>query len=324
MSNKGFTIVEAIIVTAVLAAVTVMAFPNFIQFFQMQEETQEYTAMNEIKLALESYAEENKSLPPILNWHVSLAPYSSYSENALLNDVWGQPRLYKKVTDTITFRSANIDVDYAVVYSHGLIRGLGDSGDPADTFDLDAELADEDDYPTITAVEGDILVKFTNYKQQIKNYQVTEQRLKDIADSLASYATANFNEAIVGGVANAEQFIYYPPSAGFDRAQTAAEITALYAASVVANFALISEGAIDQISVDQAAPVQRKADMEILMRLLGLPNSHCCEALTTGEEAFYYYSNPRARVVNCAVNPRATGGDRKLPPRVRVTPDNCG
>lgn len=324
-NNKGFTIVEAIIVTAVLAAVTVMAFPNFIQFFQIQEETREASAMAEIKSALESYAEENKSLPAAANWAVDLAPYASLSSNAIANDVWGQPRLYKRVTENVNFRSAAINVDYVVVYSHGMIRGEGDTG-------VDFNLAgvgvfdDKDDYAAIEATFGDSLVRFTNYRQQIANYKETERRLKDISDALASYATTAFNEAIVGGVANAEQYIYYPPSAGDDGDIAAADIPLLYGATTIAGLNNISAGTIDQISVDDAGDATRKVDMTFLMRMLGLPDSHCCEALTPASRAFFYYSNPKPRLAggppNCGARPTALTS--KLPPRVRVTADECG
>ena len=83
---QGFTIVEAIIVTAVLAAVTVMAFPNFVEFFRMQEETMEETAMSEIKNALAAYADDNGQLPGAGTWAADLAPYSSLSQQAIAID----------------------------------------------------------------------------------------------------------------------------------------------------------------------------------------------------------------------------------------------
>lgn len=320
--KKGFTIAEAIIVTAVLAAVTVMAFPNFIRFFQLQEETLEQNAMAEIKRALEAYAEDNNALPDASTWVADLSPYTSLSENAIEFDQWEQPRFYRVISDTVVYRAADIDIDYAVVYGHGINRGLADSGVDVD---LSASLTTVNSYATLQPEFGDYLVKYTNYQQQIKNYELTEQRLKDISAALASYATTMFNEAVVAGTANAEQQIYYPPTdqtsfgetegAGIDYNDTVEGVLDSIAAS--ANYTL---------SADDTDDATRRTDMQILMRFLGLPDSHCCSALDENETPFYYYSNPRPRidpsVPTCGTRPGAT--DRKLPPRVRVTPDPCG
>jgi type II secretory pathway pseudopilin PulG len=315
--NKGFTIVEAIIVTAVLAAVTVMAFPNFVQFFQMQEKTMEQNALDEIKAALESYAEENRSLPTNVSWVSDLAPYASLSESSIEFDQWEQPRFYRSISDTITYRSASIVIDYAVVYGHGVDRGLGNTGVDVD---LSASLTTVASYATLQPELDDYLVKFTNYKQQIKNYETTEQRLKDISSALASYATTLFNEAVVAGTPNAEQFIYYPPT---DDTDLGVGDTANYSTFVTGDLDTIAGSANYVINADPADDTQRQADMQILMRFLGLPDNYCCSALDINETPFFYYSNPRPRQgVNCGVRPTST--DRKLPPRVRVTEDDCG
>lgn len=316
--NKGFTIVEAIIVTAVLAAVTVMAFPNFVQFFQMQEETMEESAMSEIKRALEAYADENNSLPPAATWVSDLAPYASLSENAIEFDQWEQARAYHVISETVTYRSASVVVDYAVVYGHGIERGLGSSGVAVN---LPASLTTVTSYATLQPELGDYMVKYTNYKQQIKNYELTEQRLKDISSALASYATTRFNEAVVAGVpANPEEFIYYPPT---DDTALAAPDTASYSTAVTGDLDTIAGSANYVLSADPADDVQRRTDMVILMRFLGLPDNYCCSALDVNETPFFYYSNPMPRQgAGCGTRPGST--DRKLPPRIRVTDDNCG
>lgn len=315
--NKGFTIVEAIIVTAVLAAVTVMAFPNFVRFFQMQEETMEQNAMAEIKDALEAYAEENKELPNDASWITDLAPYASLSESAIEFDQWDQPRFYRKITETVNYRAASIDVDYAIVYGHGIVRGLADTGVDVD---LAVSLTTVASYATLQAEQDDYMVKFTTYKQQIKNYESTEQRLKDISSALASYATTRFNEAVVGGTPSAEQFIYYPPT---DDAALGVSDIANYSTVVTGDLDTIAGSGSYVINADPTDDTQRRADMIILMRFLGLPDSHCCSALDINETPFFYYSNPRPRQgASCGARPASS--DRKLPPRVRVTEDVCG
>lgn len=318
LKNKGFTIVEAIIVTAVLAAVTAMAFPNFVQFFQMQEETLEESAMAEIKRALEAYADDNNSLPPSANWVSALAPYASLSENAIEFDQWGQPRAYHVISTNVVYRSASVDVDYAVVYGHGIERGVGSSGVD---INLSSSLTNVTSYATLQPEFGDYMIKYTNYKQQIKNYEITEQRLKDISSALASYATTRFNEAVVAGSpSNPEEFIYYPPT---DDAALSSPDTANYATAVQSNLDQIAGSSNYSISANPSNDAQRRTDMIILMRFLGLPDNYCCSALDVNETPFYYYSNPRPRQgAGCGSRPVSTG--RKLPPRIRVTPDSCG
>lgn len=318
--NKGFTIVEAIIVTAVLAAVTVMAFPNFVGFFRMQQETIEQSAMAEIKDALEAYAEENGSLPSNANWVSELAPYASLSEGAIELDQWDQARSYHKITEVVNFRATNISVDYGAVYSEGIERGVGETGV---NVDLPALLGDSSDYATLQAEYGDYLVKYTNYKQQVKNYEITEQRLKDISSALASYATTRFNEAVVAGTPNAEQFIYYPPTDDADLGSADAANYSNFALDDVDRITGNPLGTGYRLQTGSATDATRRDDMISLVRFLGLPDSHCCSALDQNQTPFYYYSNPRPRVGGvCGVRPGAA--ERKLPPRVRVEEDPCG
>ncbi|MAF31699.1 MAG: hypothetical protein CMF60_05790 [Magnetococcales bacterium] len=317
---QGFTIVEAIIVTAVLAAVTVMAFPNFVEFFRMQEETMEETAMSEIKNALAAYADDNGQLPGAGTWAADLAPYSSLSQQAIAIDQWEQPRAYRKISSNETYRSATVNIDYAVVYGHGPERGLGDSGV---NVNLSASLTSVSDYSSLKAEFGDYMVKYTNYKEQIRNYEITEQRLKDISAALSSYATTRFNEAVVGGTGTAEE-IYYPPSEPADISSPVAD-TADYNNTVEAeldNF--YPSGTGNRISTDESDDALRKQEMEYLMRFLGLPDTHCCSALDANETAFFYYSNPRPRLPGPSCGTRPTTSQRKLPPRVRVEHDDCG
>ena len=276
------------------------------------------SAMAEIKRALEAYADDNNSLPPAATWVNDLAPYASLSENAIEFDQWEQPRAYHVISATVVYRSADVVVDYAAVYGHGLERGVGSSGAPVD---LTVSLTSVSDYATLQPEFGDYLVKFTNYTQQIENYELTERRLKAISSALASYATTRFNEAVVAGVpANPEEFIYYPPTD--DSALTGSD-TANYSAVVQGDLDNISGGTNYELSADPGDDAQRRDDMIILMRFLGLPDSYCCSAMDVNETPFFYYSNPKARQgAGCGTRPGST--DRKLPPRVRVTEDSCG
>ncbi len=320
-NNKGFTIVEMILVTAVLAAVVSIAFPDFVRFFQMREEANEDLAMKEIKRSLESYADQNSALPDVATWSTQLAPFSSLSESAILKDMWGRTRQYQKITETITFRSASIDVDYAVVYGYGIGDGTDSNAASPVYLNLATAVTDVAEYSAMEPALDDYMIKYTNYKQQIENYEATEQRLRDISSALSNYATTLFNESVIAGTPNAEQLIYYPPSNGGDG--TPADLNLYYAKSKSDIFD-ISGGSITSVSVS-ANDVTRQESMEVLMRVLGLPATHCCEALTPTKRPFFYYSNPLARnAAGSCIGSRPTAAERKLPPRVSVEADICG
>lgn len=341
LNNKGFSLVEGIIMVAVLSTVMVMAFPNFIEFFKLQEDVQEERTMQEIKTALQLYAKNQKTLPDDDVWVESLAPYTSLSPEAILVDTWGQDRYYHKVTvANKEYRAtSDLSVDYAVVYGYGPDRYYADTGAAnamnwANFFVTADVPGDPQDYANLKPAADDIMIKVTNYSEQVDNYEITEKRLQDISEALSNYSTSYFNNAQLAGAASSSIFNYYPPSDVEDT--SVPDQSDYYNVVESATAAALNGTGRVRISVRDSTSgdkEDRKNDMEALMRILGLPITHCCSALVydddvAGEPAFFYYSNPRpitsisGATVTCGARPGLS--DPKLPPRLSVDIDECG
>lgn len=340
MNNKGFSMVEAIIMIAVLSTVMVMAFPNFIEFFKLQEEVSEERTMNEIREALSLYADANKKLPEEATWVADIAPFTSLTENAIANDVWGSPRYYKRELEQLSYRSSgNIDAYYAVVYGYGPDRISSNAVDNNDGamnwagfFDSANDPDSDKDYANLETLDDDFMVKVTNYPAQVRNYEETEKRLQAISDALANYAIAKFNAAQAlnpgdpGYEANSEQFNYYPQG---DVQDTLEPDNVDYHPAVINDYTYSHPDESPSVRNRGVSEGERRDDMETLMRVLGLPLSYCCSALAidedTGEEpAFYYYSNPRPLLNGGGCGNRPGPGKTRLPPRLAVEVDDCG
>jgi len=313
--TEGFTIIEALIVVAVFATVIAMAFPNFTTFFEIQKEKSEEVMLSDIRKTLDIYIKAQKQLPEEATWAEDLSEYSDYNESQIENDVWGKPRVYKKVSNDITFRDADVTVDYAIVYSYGRNECYGVGCDagvdllPSSAFD------DASDYQVIEAETGDFLTKYSGYQVMVDSYNTTVERMTKISSALSTYAFSMLDKDIENSVANVENFIYYPPSI------VSGDSTNNYAASVKTD--LSSFGTIGYATSDST----RRNSMRILMRILGLPEDYCCSAMELGSDGepypFFYYSNPRPRVGTTSCGTRPTGTSRrKLPPR--ITLDNVG
>jgi hypothetical protein len=125
-----------------------------------------------------------------------------------------------------------------------------------------------------------------------------------------------------------ENYIYYPPSYNEAYGQSTTMVPAVILSD------LSQYTANNWIYVGQTLNHQnRRVMMQLMMRMLGLPDEYCCNALenipgTKQEMPFYYYSNPRPRnaVGGCAARPTPNNA---LPARITVqgvedTPSICG
>lgn len=347
--NTGFTLVESILLITVISVVMTLAFPDIISSFRFQKQYDEKSRMAEIREGLEAYAMVHMELPKRVDsgqtWGQKIAPYTSLSVNEIECDTWDRPREYRKGTLTQGIAGESFPVDYAIVYGygengcHGLsgacternncsggVRGAPTPALPESSFDTDVADFTINHYRDISEETGDHLVKFTTYAQRVQAFELTNKRLQRISKALSNFATEGYNTAVteaqLNGATTMRDWNFYPPS-GIDSSGN-------YHQEQVRN----KVGSTAPYNGSSTIPNTRRAYMVSLMRLIGLPDDHCCNAMETYasgtlrlEEPFYYYSNPRARtsftgVGSCGSRP--TFGGLRQPPRVRVEADPCG
>jgi type II secretory pathway pseudopilin PulG len=286
--NSGFTLPEVILIVAVMAIMTTMAFPDIVSFFRRQSIEQERLALREIQRAMDAYANENLILPDASNWHEELAAYTNLSPQGILKDSWNHERRYTVFSQQRNYREGMVEFFYATVVSGGEDRQV----ETATWTDLNG-------FASFQAEGDDIAVKFTDQETKQKRYDETVTRMERIITALDRYAQAQYNNAILSNEVNYDTKIFYPPS-NMDMLPING-----YGAAVVADSNAIVGGNVQGGDVES---------MKGLMRLLGLPEDHCCNALSpaTSPEAFFYVANP------C----RDNGRDRPpfMPPKVSIEP----
>jgi type II secretory pathway pseudopilin PulG len=267
--KQGFTLPEVILIVAVMAIMTTMAFPDIVSFFRRQTIEQERLVLRELQKALDAYANENLFLPDAINWHEELAPYTNLSPAGILKDSWNQDRVYTVASQIKVYREGTVEFFYASVLSGGENR-------ETDT----PEWADMNGYASYQAAGDDLLIKYTDHETKQKRYDETVLRMERIISALDRYAQAQYNNAVLANEVNYDTKIFYPPSNG-DVIPTNG-----YGAAVVSDTNTIAGGTVISGDVDS---------MKGLMRLLGLPEDHCCNALspTSSPEAFFYAANPQ-------------------------------
>ena len=326
MQHKGFSLIEILLVTAVMAAVMSMVFPNITRFLDVRLEKNEEIIMAEIERALARYARENKRLPdPSEPWHRALSVYSELSEDDILYSLWRRDdgsfieRKYLRTSVSKPYQqSQDFDVFYAAVYSYGHDGCVGyEESETVCTQLLDADMDSESEFQTLSAAQGDYIAKHNDYRDKIDAYEKTIFRLNNIAEALTAYATAYYNENVVNDAA--QTLIYYPPSGESSLFTSIGNRYHDIAIWDVENTGGAGAGA-QQFDMPENNDL-RLEEMQGLMRILGLPETYCCNALATfiddddeeQETPFYYYSNPCDRDV----------GDDKLPARISVTGGSC-
>lgn len=203
----------------------------------------------------------------------------------------------------------------------------------------------------------DLLTRFTDYPDKVDRYNTTLERMQGIAQALETYAKTQYATRVSTCTAytgytppaycsaspTTEQQVYYPRSqsaadnvAGGVAGSSAANLYGNAAESRAVDLTTFNSGApITSTSANtQAAHLARRTQMINLMRLLGLPDSYCCSALTnipnaagtgsyvdpaTGKPVgmpFYYFANPRPRSSATACGTRPVAASLKLPARI--------
>lgn len=278
-----------------------------------------------------------------LPWYDALAAFSNMSATGIQNDVWGTPRVYAHAVQTRNYREGSVDFHYATVRSVGQDRADGFTGARVPD-DWPAGVTDWEDvagYQTFSAEGDDLMVKYTDSQWKVEAQDETVQRMERIIDALDRYAQARFNEEVHADYPCVSEKIFYPPSWPAEPAAHSnpyhpddgsggrPDCTNIgggsgtdigsglgypfiprYGRAVTEDVIIITGQAYVNTTILDIDT--RRQQMQNLMRVLGLPEDHCCSAITG--IPFYYYSNPPAPDGTYATNPPY------FPPQIRVSP----
>jgi prepilin-type N-terminal cleavage/methylation domain-containing protein len=332
--SQGFSLVEIIIVVGVLAILAGLSFPTLLQFLKQRDVTTERAAQLQISQAFQAYIAQNGNLPADSgSWATELAPFTNLSPNQLLKDTWSNDRRYIMFQRNETLLGQSVPVFYVSVHSRGpdLRASAVANSIPVNGNDYQAATdsgwwkAQADPtaaYASLAPAGDDLMVKFTDYTDKIEKYNLTLKRLQDIGAALESYSRTKFAEALSAGVLGAENFIYYPPAQCPLTGSCTVDNWAEYGSNVKTDVATI-QGGSQVLNMSDTNSTRRTA-MINLMRVLGLPDTHCCSAIETfnnggtiQEIPLFYASNPRPRVASgCGTRPNPIIGNTALSPRI--------
>lgn len=357
--HSGFTLVEIIIVIGVMAILFSLTTPAIIQMMQKRDQESEKIILQEITQALDRYALHNNEIPsdnPASNpggsdWAELLAGFTNFSADQLRTDTWGNSRAYISHEEVETFLNVGIQIGYATVLSRGINQNaeagnhiaIGSTVNGFDTYASSTAGAwwsnqanETDAFAEVVAGGDDLMAKFTTYQTAVDNYHTTLDRFREVAEVLGTYAQSVYTEALSFDNSlpddhpskdpNVNIHVYYPPS----QTQSGSD-SASYSSYVTSDMGNFSFGGDNRVYA-RSTHITRRDEMIQLMRLLGLPDSYCCSALTrftdggdSYEMPFYYFSNPRPRGSSgCGTRP-STGGNN-LPPRLvlEIDSNTCG
>ena len=327
--NAGFTMVEMIIVIAVLALLGGMMAPALTDFLDQQKLQREEQEMREIREAMELFVDRHNRLPdedPLNNafcnttnntWDECLASVSNLSPNNFRTDTWGQVRQYIHYAD-----AAGVMLGTVVEMHYGTVLGSGpdltpEAGtgiatevdavtnlvefaedDHADWWANDADAATRlREFQELEPVGDDLVVKLTDRFTKKERYETTLERLRAISEALGSYAKSQYNAAVIAGEADAELKNFFPPSSV---AGVPADDVNKYGDAIVdaggdmATYFGAVNARVENREGTAALETARRTSMQQLMRLLGLPDSYCCSALQRDdfdntEESAFFY-----------------------------------
>lgn len=335
--QAGFTLVEAILMVAVVGVMMTLAFPDIISTFRFQREYSEEQRLDLIREGLEKYAQTFLKLPSKSKWWEELSDFVPLSETEILCDVWGKRRVYEHFTTPKEIEAQTYNIDYAVVLSYGEDGCLGNSDACVPNASYCASqpytpptprlssIHSEAQYAAFSATGGDYVTKYTTYIDQVAAHKETKQRLNQLIRALNAFAveqkSAAYEELLAtgGSVTSLVNFRFYPPSGV---SSVPIDSDANYHSKV-----LSAPGLPSSRNGNSVLEGARRTYMEDLVRFLGLPDTHCCSAAlknTSGQDVpFFYYSNPRGKDSAGACHlSRASGG--AFPAKVSDVLDVCG
>lgn len=315
----GFTLPEVIMVVAVMAVVSAMAFPDIVSFFKRQSFEQEKIVQKEIIKALDAYSKaqtghfaddpdmitvplgnvaatsgvqrvnDSEACQAVGGWGYLLSGYSNLSAAEICNDVWGASREYTVAQGALNYRDGNFYTYHVTILSAGENKEF--NTETAWGTGTPEQVASS--YGAYAASGDDHLSKFSDVKLKTELFEETLRRMDRIVEALDRYAQARYNEALITEEAATGNKLFYPPSMDdinnmAPEASAPGRVNPRYGTRVINDI----EDTLAVSGIDQGQG-NHDDDMRGLMRLLGLPQEFCCNALTG--KPFFYYSNPPIR-----------------------------
>jgi type II secretory pathway pseudopilin PulG len=294
---KGFTLAEVIIVTACLAVVIGLSVGDVRTMLEKQQYEQERLDLEEIKKALEIYAEQEGTLPSNTTlcqaeknlptnsdiWTKELAKYSKLTSDRICFDMMGNPRQYnvKSYTKSYFTGAYKYNVYYATVTSDGVNR-INETPEWT-TFD------GASGFTQYNALGDDLVVKFTDKDIKTAAYEKTIERIAELEKYLERYARSKRASARSLDIPEFDKYIMYPKDGrGSD--------TGSYLDTGVTG--ITSDLEVESIGEELSAVE--------LTKILGVPEYLGENAMTGG--SLWYISNPGPdREIPCS-------GSRSAPP----------
>jgi len=273
--TSGFTLVEVIVVVAVLAAVVTMAIPDIATLFERQREMLETFRLKSIYKSLDAYAKAKKALPAKSTWVANLLEFSDLTESQIKTDVWGNDRTYSLFDKEHNYLGGKYKAYYAVVQSMGK-NGVEDESAPTSlsgfsSFNIGSSRQDN-------AGIDDVAIKYTDQANKIKLLETTLNRMDKLSTTLAKYARVKRIQGITTDPLNSDSYIYFPKDG---RAASDPALSKYFTG-------------VDEITTGQNNAVE-------LAKLLGLPEEYGQDALISDDEVLngkfrnmWYISNPGA------------------------------
>ncbi|MDD9912126.1 MAG: hypothetical protein OXR68_03750 [Alphaproteobacteria bacterium] len=363
MRNAGITMVETIILVAVIGILMGMTTPTVNRYIDRRQAELEQTDMLEIQNAMTEFAKVYNRLPdinPISNaycntpnntWNECLALFSVLSAEQIATDVWDRPRTYLNLrgTETLSILPEGLEIHYATVHSSGVNQVAENLDEQKNILAGIALNGNDFAVPTnnnwwinggtvpnsINIFEGvraggdDQLIKFSDLAIKLEKFKETRLRLRQIATALTAYASSKKQQQTVLNNPDRDRLVYFPRGLEVQQSQT--QLTSIDP-TVTADVQIYNSGN-SFIENQDSTVIERQTrltSMVALMRLLGLPDEYCCDALVkdgtingdfTQERPFFYYMNPRDRRAGVCL-PRPDEPPF-LPARVSRNPSVC-
>ncbi|SHF42972.1 type II secretion system protein G [Caldanaerobius fijiensis DSM 17918] len=128
-SKRGFTLVELLVVVAIIAILAAVLVPRFLTYTDRAREARAMADINAIRTVITAYmADEGNGQPPI-NSNDPTIPNSIAAvlqsrgikwtgDASGITDPWGRPYYYEQVMNTIAFKPVNSTLNVFNTYVH--------------------------------------------------------------------------------------------------------------------------------------------------------------------------------------------------------------
>lgn len=303
---QGFSLPEMLVVVACLAVVIGLSYGDVTRMFDKQVVENEKLDLQEIRKAMELYAENEGKLPINTTvcskqaglpsnstiWSIELAKYSNMSPDRICFDQMGNTRTYlsKKYAKTFLGGVYQYDVHYASVQTNGIDKSK-------DTVDW-VNLSGSSGFTEYVASGDDILVKYTDSEIKLTKYKETLRRIETLEKYLERYARTKRSSAQSLDIDKFDNYIMFPKDG---RSTDPGDYLDTSVAGIDSNSEV-------QILDDEIEAVS-------LTKVLGVPE-YLGENAISGN-TMWYISNPGAdRTAPCDA---AKSGPPYYPPAVIVT-----